>query len=64
MSPQMYLALKGGLVTTALVLGIIIAASGAMSAIMGLMIALGGGALVLHRAGLLHQQPRARAAAT
>ena len=45
MSSQMYLALKGGLVTTALVLGIIIAASGAMPAIMGLMIALGGGAL-------------------
>ena len=45
MSPQMYLALKGGLVTTALVLGIIIAASGAMPAIMGLMIALGGSAL-------------------
>jgi len=45
MSPQMYLALKGGLVTTALVVGILMAASGAMPAIMGMMIALGGGAL-------------------
>ena len=33
MSPQMYLALKGGLVATALGLGIIVAASGAMPAI-------------------------------
>ena len=45
MSPQMYLALKGGLVTTALVVGILTAASGAMPPIMGMMIALGGGAL-------------------
>jgi len=45
MSPQMYLALKGGLVTTALVVGILMAASGAMPPIMGMMIALGGGAL-------------------
>jgi tight adherence protein C len=45
MSPQMYLALKGGLVTTALVVGVVMAASGAMPAIMGMMIALGGGAL-------------------
>jgi tight adherence protein C len=45
MSPQMYLALKGGLVATALGLGVIVAASGAVPAVLGMLIALGGGAM-------------------
>jgi tight adherence protein C len=45
MSPQMYLALKGGLVATALTLGVIVAASGAMPPVLGMLIALGGGAI-------------------
>ena len=45
MSPQMYLALKGGLVATALALGVIVAASGAVPAVLGMLIALGGGAM-------------------
>jgi tight adherence protein C len=45
MSPQMYLALKGGLVATALAMGVIVAASGAVPAVLGMLIALGGGAM-------------------
>jgi len=45
MSPQMYLALKGGLVVTALVLGVLVAASGAVPPVLGMLIALGGGAM-------------------
>src|SRR5689334_3035279 len=45
MSPQMYLALKGGLVSTAILVGLVTAISGAMPALVGMMIALGGGAL-------------------
>ena len=45
MSPQMYLALKGGLVAIALALGLVIAVSGTMPAALGLMVALGGSAL-------------------
>ena len=45
MSPQMYLALKGGLVATALGLGVIVALSGVMPAVLGMLIALGGGAM-------------------
>lgn len=45
MSPQMYLALKGGLVATALGMGLIVALSGAMPAVLGMLIALGGGAM-------------------
>jgi tight adherence protein C len=45
MSPQMYLALKGGLVFTAIALGIIVLVSGAVPPAMGMLVALGGGAI-------------------
>ena len=45
MSPQMYLALKGGLVAAALGIGGIVALSGIVPHIMGMLVALGGGAL-------------------
>jgi tight adherence protein C len=45
MSPQMYLALKGGLIFAAVGFGILVLASGAVPPAMGLLIALGGGAI-------------------
>jgi tight adherence protein C len=45
MSPQMYLALKGVLVTTALGAGVIVALSGAVPSVLGMLVALGGGAV-------------------
>ena len=45
MSPQMYLALKGGLVAVAVGVGAIVALSGVVPHIMGMLVALGGGAL-------------------
>jgi Flp pilus assembly protein TadB len=45
MSPQMYLALKGGLVATALGAGLIVAVSGAVAPVLGMLVALGGGAM-------------------
>jgi tight adherence protein C len=45
MSPQMYLALKGGLVAVALGVGGIVALSGVVPHVMGMLVALGGGAL-------------------
>jgi tight adherence protein C len=45
MSPQMYLALKGGLVFMAVALGIVVLVSGAVPPAMGMLVALGGGAI-------------------
>src|SRR6185312_2588612 len=45
MSPQMYLALKGGLVFTAIAFGLIVLVSGMVPAAMGMLVALGGGAI-------------------
>jgi tight adherence protein C len=45
MSPQMYLALKGGLVFTAVVLGGIVMVSGMVPPAMGMLVALGGSAI-------------------
>jgi tight adherence protein C len=45
MSPQMYLALKGGLVFMAVLLGFIMLVSGALPPAMGMLCALGGGAI-------------------
>jgi tight adherence protein C len=45
MSPQMYLALKGGLVAVALGVGGLVALSGVVPAAMGALMALGGGAI-------------------
>ena len=45
MSPQMYLALKGGLVGASVLLGILVLASGAVPPAIGLLFALGGAAI-------------------
>jgi tight adherence protein C len=45
MSPQMYLALKGGLIFTAMGFGAIVLVSGAVSPVIGLLVALGGSAI-------------------
>jgi tight adherence protein C len=45
MSPQMYLALKGGLVFMAVAFGAIVLVSGMVPAAMGMLVALGGGAI-------------------
>ena len=45
MSPQMYLAIKGGLVGTSVLLGILVLASGAVPPAIGLLFALGGSAI-------------------
>jgi tight adherence protein C len=45
MSPQMYLALKGGLVGISVLLGIVVLASGAVPPAIGLLFALGGSAI-------------------
>ena len=45
MSPQMYLALKGGLVGLSVLLGIVVLASGAVPPAIGLLFALGGSAI-------------------
>jgi tight adherence protein C len=45
MSPQMYLALKGGLVFMAIAFGAIVLVSGMVPAAMGMLVALGGGAI-------------------
>jgi tight adherence protein C len=45
MSPQMYLALKGGLVFTAIAFGLIVLISGLVPAAMGMLVALGGAAV-------------------
>jgi tight adherence protein C len=45
MSPQMYLALKGGLIFTAIAFGGIVLVSGAVSPVIGLLVALGGAAI-------------------
>ncbi|MFL5831066.1 MAG: type II secretion system F family protein [Solirubrobacteraceae bacterium] len=45
MSPQMYLALKGGLVFMAIAFGVIVLVSGMVPAAMGMLVALGGGAI-------------------
>jgi len=45
MSPQMYLALKGGLIFTAIAFGVIMLVSGAVPPAMGMLVALGGGAI-------------------
>jgi tight adherence protein C len=45
MSPQMYLALKGGLVGVSVLLGILVLASGAVPPAIGLLFALGGSAI-------------------
>jgi tight adherence protein C len=45
MSPQMYLALKGGLVFMAIAFGAIVMVSGMVPAAMGMLVALGGGAI-------------------
>ncbi len=45
MSPQMYLAIKGGLVGASVLLGILVLASGAVPPAIGLLFALGGSAI-------------------
>jgi tight adherence protein C len=45
MSPQMYLALKGGLVFMAVAFGAIVLISGMVPAALGMLVALGGGAI-------------------
>jgi tight adherence protein C len=45
MSPQMYLALKGGFVVVAIGFGLIVLLSGALPPAVGLLVALGGGAI-------------------
>jgi tight adherence protein C len=45
MSPQMYLALKGGLVVVSVLLGVTVLFSGAVPPAMGMLIALGGSAI-------------------
>ena len=45
MSPQMYLAIKGGLVMLSIVFGVVVMVSGAMPAAIGILVALGGAAI-------------------
>jgi tight adherence protein C len=45
MSPQMYLALKGGLVVVSILLGLMVLVSGAVPPAMGMLVALGGSAI-------------------
>jgi tight adherence protein C len=45
MSPQMYLAIKGGLVGVSVLLGILVLASGAVPPAIGMLFALGGSAI-------------------
>jgi tight adherence protein C len=45
MSPQMYLAIKGGLVMISIAFGFLVMVSGAMSPVIGILVALGGAAI-------------------
>ena len=45
MSPQMYLAIKGGLVMISVAFGVLVMASGAMPPAIGILVALGGAAI-------------------
>jgi tight adherence protein C len=45
MSPQMYLAIKGGLVMLSVVFGVLVMVSGAMPPAIGILVALGGAAI-------------------